>query len=100
MRRSLGVALALCAAVTVVQVGYWKNSLTLFSHALAVTTDNPVANNNLGAAYAALGRKAEALQAYREAVRLDSSEALFQNNLGMAWSEAGSYSNAFYHFAV
>ena len=35
-----GVALMACAALTVRQVGYWKDSWTLYSHAAAVTDNN------------------------------------------------------------
>src|SRR5205814_20505 len=38
------------AAVTWAQLGYWRDSITLFRHALAVTTDSFVAEANLGVA--------------------------------------------------
>jgi tetratricopeptide (TPR) repeat protein len=41
-------ALAGLAAMTWVQVGYWQNPLTLWSHALAVAPDNHRAHFNLG----------------------------------------------------
>ena len=45
------------------QVSVWKDSLTLFSHALEVTQNNCLVNNNLGTAYADLGRYPEAIEA-------------------------------------
>ena len=36
------------AAASWVQVGYWRNDVTLYEHALAVTDDNYVAHTNLG----------------------------------------------------
>ena len=39
------------ATASYIQIGYWRNSLTLFSHALQVTTGNGVAEDNLGQRY-------------------------------------------------
>ena len=44
-----GVVLAL-AVCSYVQVGYWRDTVTLFTRALEVTPDNPLAHNNLGRA--------------------------------------------------
>ncbi len=41
-------AIVLCLALTRQQLGYWKDSETLFRHALAVTENNYLAHNNLG----------------------------------------------------
>jgi protein O-mannosyl-transferase len=68
-----GVALlVLCgyAWVSYVQIGYWRNSYTLFSHATQVTTGNAVAENNLGLALGnEMGRPDLALPHYEAAVR-------------------------------
>ena len=43
-----GIAfLTIMAVLTWQQCGYWKNSITLFNHALQVTKDNYLAHNNL-----------------------------------------------------
>ena len=44
------------AAASSIQIGYWRNSITLFAHALQVTTDNGIAEDNLGAALMDAGR--------------------------------------------
>lgn len=36
------------AAATYVQIGYWKNRVTLFEHGRTVTRDNWIAMRNLG----------------------------------------------------
>src|SRR5262249_36960960 len=38
-------------SVTHNQIGYWRDSTTLFTHALEVTSHNGIAENNLGSAY-------------------------------------------------
>jgi Flp pilus assembly protein TadD len=42
--------------VAFLQVNYWHNSYTLFSHALAVTSRNGIAEDNLGTALMEMGR--------------------------------------------
>jgi len=42
------VALGACLLITSRQVGYWKNSLTLFSHTAEVAPNNFLALNNVG----------------------------------------------------
>ena len=45
-------AIVLCLGLTRQQLGYWKDSETLFRHALEVTENNYLAHNNLGVALA------------------------------------------------
>ncbi len=52
--------LAGCAAGTMQQLPYWKNSETLFTRTLAVTENNPSAHLNLGCALFDRGAYAEA----------------------------------------
>ncbi len=58
-RVAAAAVVAVCAALSRVQVGYWRDSETLFRHALDVTRGNWVAHNNLGNALAQSGRVAE-----------------------------------------
>ena len=44
------------ASAALLQINYWRNSYTLFSHALQVTTHNGIAEDNLGAALMQMGR--------------------------------------------
>jgi tetratricopeptide (TPR) repeat protein len=49
-------ALLAYASTAFLQINYWHNSYTLFSHALAVTTHNGIAEDNLGTALMEMGR--------------------------------------------
>ncbi len=75
------VAAAACASIAVLsvvswqQAGFWRNSVSLFSHALAVTTENAVAHGNLATALSLEGREEEALSHYRSAIGIDPSYA-------------------------
>ena len=63
------IVLALLAALTIRQVPVWRDDLSLFTHAVAVTQDNEVAQHNLGAALLLANRPAEAAEHLREAIR-------------------------------
>ncbi len=76
------VACVACAALAWVQVGYWRNSEILFRHALAVTTDNSVANHNLGNYLMAAGQLSQALPYLETAVRIDPDSVPAHTDLG------------------
>ncbi|MBV9610965.1 MAG: tetratricopeptide repeat protein [Acidobacteriaceae bacterium] len=88
-------ACAACAISTSVQIEYWRNSETLFAHALSVTQRNYVAHHNLGLAIASEpGRLPEAVQHYRAAleIRPDSVEA--HSDFGNALAQMGQLNDA------
>jgi protein O-mannosyl-transferase len=83
--------LALLAWRTWTQVEFWRSSESLWTHALAVTTDNDVALNNLGSVYENRGDFDRARANYQTALdvlnrrpnsRYQLSRALVHNNLG------------------
>jgi len=59
-----------CALVTLRQIAYWQNDVTLYTHALAVTDDNYIAHNNLGYALAKEDDLNEASAHFSEAIRI------------------------------
>ena len=69
------------------QVGFWKNSETLFSHAIEVTKNNFAAYNNLGLALFDRGDIDGAIQNYRESMRIKPSYSKVYINLGVAFAE-------------
>jgi tetratricopeptide (TPR) repeat protein len=54
--------------MTRAQVGYWKNSESLFKHTLDVTTNNYVMHNNYGEVLKESGRLDEAIEHFRQAL--------------------------------
>jgi tetratricopeptide (TPR) repeat protein len=56
---SAGVVLSAFVICTWFQVGHWRNSITLFQHALKVTPDNYLAHHKLGDALPDIGRTEE-----------------------------------------
>ena len=84
-------ALGLTAAL---QVCHWQNSVTLFQHTLAVTTDNALAHNNLGEALFQQGRLAEAKSHYEAALAISPESAVALCNLGIIVAREGNSAEA------
>jgi Tfp pilus assembly protein PilF len=78
-----------CVVRTWSQLGVWKNSFTLFDHALSVTHNNYLAYNNRGLFFDRAGRLDEATADYRQALAIKSDYAEANNNLGQALAEHG-----------
>jgi len=88
------LTLAACLTVTEHQLRYWRDSETIFTHALEVTADNATARLNLGGALQEEHRPAEALNQYRQALKLDPASPEVCNNLGRLLNDAGKPAEA------
>jgi tetratricopeptide (TPR) repeat protein len=64
------VILVALLLITRTQVGYWKNSESLFLHSLGVTTNNYVMHNNYGEVLKHSGRLDEAIDNFRRALAI------------------------------
>ncbi len=91
---SAGILLPLLAALTFRQAGVWRDAETLFSHAIAHTGDNAVAQYNLGRAIEEAGRNEEAIPHYREAIRIDPDYGPPHVNLGTLLDRADRHEEA------
>jgi protein O-mannosyl-transferase len=63
--------LLLMGVRTYVQVGFWRDSVTLFTHTLSVTSDNLVIEYNLGHVLGRQGKSDEAVKHFAEAIRIN-----------------------------
>jgi len=92
----VGAAVVLSALMicTWVQVGYWRDSISLYEHTLQVTRGNPIIRNNLGIALAEQGKTDQAIAHYDEALRLKPDYAEAHNNLGIALDAQGETDQA------
>jgi tetratricopeptide (TPR) repeat protein len=82
------VLLAL-AAMCYVQVRYWRNTITLFEHTVAVSPNSAQAHFNLGAGYALSGRPDLAEPHFRESLRIHPLGMGAKTNLAAALIELG-----------
>ena len=80
------------------QTSYWRNSESLWTRTLAVTTDNYIAHNDLGEVFAQAGRLDEAIAHFQEAVEIKPDHASAHNNLGHALVREGKLNEAMGHF--
>jgi tetratricopeptide (TPR) repeat protein len=76
------------------QTSYWRDSITLWTHALACAQDNALTRFTLGDALGQQGRTGEAMAQYREALRLNPDYANAHNNLGLALAQQGQLDQA------
>jgi len=105
-RRNGKAALTAAAALVIagftaaawMQAGHWRNSVSLFSHALSVTGDNHLAHNNLGVALHEAGLKEKAAFHYAEAVRLNPRYANYRYNYANALVANGRTDEAVAHY--
>ncbi len=84
----VAAACSVATVVTWVQIQYWKDSESLYRHAIDVTDENYVMHYGLGATLSKLpGRLPEAISEYRTSLRISPEYADAHFNLGVALSE-------------
>jgi protein O-mannosyl-transferase len=76
------------------QIGYWKDSVTLFTHAVEVTSHNGIAENNLGVAYMENGDAAAAFPHFLAATQYAPDLASAHYNLGVLLHRQGQLPQA------
>jgi tetratricopeptide (TPR) repeat protein len=104
-RRAVLVVAALGALIgsalaTRLQVAYWKNGETLFSHALAVTRHNFIAHEHLGLALAKKGDLVTARRHWEETLRIKPDSYIASYNLGLLCALEGKRSEAVAHYSA
>jgi hypothetical protein len=86
--------IAALTALTYRQLGFWRDSITLFRHTLNVTTNNYRIHNNLGVALAQQGDSNGAIAEYLAALHLEPNFIEAHNNLGNAFATRGDFDAA------
>jgi tetratricopeptide (TPR) repeat protein len=87
-----GVAAVLAMTVaTRIQAGYWQNSATLFGRTIAVTKNNFLIHNNYGLYLSRQGRYDEAIEHFKEAVRIYPLYLTARQNIYLAFREQGKF---------
>lgn len=81
-----------------IQTWYWRDSETLFKHALAVTTNNDVAENNLGIVFLRQGKLDDAISLLQAAVDLRPDNSPAHENLAKALLQKGQVADALIHY--
>jgi protein O-mannosyl-transferase len=93
-----GALIAGLMSVAFVQTSHWRNTESLWQHAIACTSKNYVAQNNLGLALSAEGRFAAAIGHFQKAVEFKPDYAEAHNNLSLSLAAQGRSADAVEHF--
>jgi tetratricopeptide (TPR) repeat protein len=89
--------LAACAAATSVQVGYWRDGLSLWTQAVRVSPRSPTALGHLGVALAERGSTDQAEHYLRMCLLLDPQARDAHLNLGVILHQSGRKEEAIGH---
>ena len=76
------------------QVGFWQDNVTLWTHAIAVTNGNFLAENNLGKALVSEGRAAEGVAHFYRAVEIYPDDPVSNLNVGIYEQKQGNFTAA------
>jgi len=99
-----GIWISTLMLMTWNQVSHWKNSITIFSHAIEVTDieypDFLLAHNNLANALLAEGRTGKAISHYKMAINLMPDYAVNHNHLANALFAEQKTEEATSHFKM
>lgn len=79
---AVGVVLPCLIFAAWIQTGYWRNTLTLFQHALDVTRSNLIAHVNMGYALEKSGMLSDAVTHYRDALQINRNFPPALNGMG------------------
>jgi Flp pilus assembly protein TadD len=90
------VSLSFCSWL---QASYWRNSITLFEHALQIAPDNYIALNNLGQFYVNNGKYDKGLAYMHKGIQVKPKFGPLYYNVGLAMYDRRDYEKAIEYFA-
>lgn len=88
------ILLVLFMTLTYEQTSYWRDSITLFYHAVNVTANNDVAYSNLGVALAETGHLDEALVNFEQALKIRPKNPEANFNIAETLAKQGKHDEA------
>jgi tetratricopeptide (TPR) repeat protein len=94
------VILVVLLLITRMQVGYWKDSESLFRHTLDVTTNNYVMYSSYGQVLKSKGRLDEAIDNFRRALELSPGWVEVHDKLACALQDKGLDAEAVAEFEI
>ena len=90
------IALSGC---TWIQIGYWKNGMTLYEHALEATSGHPMVHFVLADALFDKGEVSQAIKHFKKAIEIQPNLAEAHNGLGFVYAKQGKADAAIAEFA-
>ncbi len=95
-----GIVIGISTALTWHQLGYWRDSISLYRHTLDVTTDNYLIHDNLGIELVEKGDVDIGMQEIREALRINPAFANAHYNMGFALDRKGDLDAAIDEYLI
>ncbi len=92
------IILSVFSVCTLLQLRYWRNSATLFEHALAINKNNYVAHYCLGDWWLQQGKNDKAVAHFNEALRINPNYLLAHIGLGITFAKQGKLDQAIERF--
>ena len=93
-----GAVLAVLSFLTWRQIAFWRSDYDLWSHTVAVTKHNVVADESLSKALMQLGRPQDAIAGFEEAARLNPRDPFRHVNLAAALVESDHLTDAIFQY--
>jgi protein O-mannosyl-transferase len=81
-----------------IQIGYWQNTLALWTHTLSVTHNNFIAENNLGAALLGQSKVREARQHFQAGIDINPEDPRSLLDIGICDMDLGNAQSAVEHY--
>jgi Flp pilus assembly protein TadD len=91
---SAAAVLLACLLSSWGQAGYWRNSQTLFTHAINLNPDNYMAYHHLGMDLVNRGKLDQAIAMYQKTLALAPAYPSAYNNLAIAYARQGKFKEA------
>jgi tetratricopeptide (TPR) repeat protein len=102
IRWPVGIIVGLAVAGLMIcarhQTTYWRDSMALWTHTLACTSENATAENHMGLLLSAQGHVPEAIEHFERALRIRPDHANTHNNLGNLLFSSGRLAEATEHY--
>jgi tetratricopeptide (TPR) repeat protein len=98
LRVACAVVLLALGVAAYRQLGYWQDNVTLWTHAIAVTDGNFLAENNLGKALLNEGQSEEGVAHFYKAAAIYPDDPVSNLNIGIYEQKRGNYAVAIEHY--
>jgi protein O-mannosyl-transferase len=93
-----GTVISASAVATWIQIGFWRDNISLYQHNLQVTSGSAIVHNNLGIAYVRKGDVDTAIEEFKQALWTSPNYADAHDNLGNALAGKGATNAAIQEF--
>jgi len=93
---SIVILLLTCAETSATRryLVYWRDTISLFNHMLALAPDSASLHSNLAAKYIRIGQNEKALELFSRAITANPSDSTVYFNLGIAYGDLKRYQDA------